>query len=105
MANRNRIPSSRDALAQQQAEVRRSAPGKRFIGDTAEQSRSDRRAQLERVERMAELDAAERRADALEEPVLAILARLAQDSYLLARTLATAPFRLASALLRPPREA
>jgi hypothetical protein len=105
MATRNRPRSSRHALGQQQAEVRRSAPGKRFIGDTAEQSRGDRRAQLERVERMAELDAAERRAEALGEPIAAILAELIQNSLGLVRTLATAPFRIALAVLRPPREA
>lgn len=105
MATTNLPGSSRDRLAQQQADVRRNAPGKRFIGDTAGQSRADRKAQLERIEKMAEADAAARRAEALEEPLSAILATLVRDTLGLARTLAAAPFRLALAVLRPPREA
>lgn len=102
MATTNLPGSSRDLLARQQADVRRSAPGKRFIGDTAEQARAARKAQLERVEKMVEADAAARRA---EEPITALLATLVRDTLGLARTLAAAPFRLALAVLRPPREA
>ena len=101
MSNRNQPRSPRDAFGQQRAEVRRGAPGKRFVGDAAEQSRSDRQAQLARVERMAELDAAERRAEALRVPLRALVMDLVQDSLALARTLATAPFRIAVAVWRP----
>jgi hypothetical protein len=83
------------------AQSRRGAPGKRFIGETADQSASARRAEREKVERMAEEDTARRRA---QEPLSAILLDLVEDSYRLARTLISAPFRLAQALRRP-REA
>jgi hypothetical protein len=98
---KNRPGSARDALGQQLAQSRRGAPGKRFIGETAEQSASARRAEREKVERMVEEDAARRR-DA--EPISAILMDLVEDTYHLARTLFWAPFRLAQALRRP-REA
>lgn len=104
MVTRNRPRSPRDALGQQRAEARRGAPGKRFVGDTAEQSRNDRQAQLERVGRMAEIDAAERRAEALQVPLRTLVVDLVQDSLSLARTLAEAPFRIALAVWRP-REA
>ncbi len=91
----------REALGQQRVEVRRGAPGKRFVGDAAEQSRNDRRAQLARVERMAELDAAERRAKALGVPLRALVVDLVRDSVALARTLVAAPFRIALAVWRP----
>lgn len=104
MAAKNRPGSAKETLRQQQAAFRRGAPGKKFIGDTAEQSRRDHRAQVERVERMAEIDSARRVAEALPVPVTAILAELVQDSLRLARTLWAAPFRIAQALRRP-REA
>ncbi len=50
---------------------------------------------------MAELDAAERRAEALRVPLRALVIELVQDSLALARTLATAPFRIAVAVWRP----
>ncbi len=100
--NQPRFP--RDALGQQRAAGRRGAPGKRFVGDTAEQSLNDRRAQAERVGKMAERHAAELRAEALEEPLTGLVIALVEDSFRLARTLATAPLRIGLALLRP-REA
>jgi hypothetical protein len=90
-----------DALAWQRAEGRRGAPGKAFVGDTAAQSLADRRAQLERVGEMAARDAAEKRAEALGVPLTTLLLDLAGDTLQLARTLASAPFRIAGAVLRP----
>lgn len=88
-------------MGQQQAQSRRGAPGKRFIGETAAQSAHARLAEREKVERMVEEDAARRRA---EEPLSAVLMDLFEDTYRLGRTLVAAPFRLAGALRRP-REA
>jgi hypothetical protein len=85
-------------MGQQLAQSRRGAPGKRFIGETAEQSASARRAEREKVERMVEEDAARRKAA---EPISAVLMDLVEDTYQLARTLFWAPFRLAQALRRP----
>jgi hypothetical protein len=98
MAVKNRPGSARRALGQQMAQSRRGAPGKRFIGETADQSASARLAQREKVGRMAEEDTARRRA---QEPLSAILFDLAENTYRLARTLVAAPFRLAQALRRP----
>ena len=90
-----------DALAWQRAEERRGAPGKAFVGDTAAQSLADRQAKLQRVEEMAARDAAQRRAEALGVPLTTMLLELASDTLQLARTLVTAPFRIAGAVLRP----
>ncbi len=91
-----------DALAWQRAEERRNAPGKAFVGATAAQSLADRRAQLARVEEMAErAAAAERRAEAAAVPLATLLLELAGDTLQLARTLLTAPLRIAVAVLRP----
>ena len=107
MASRNRRFSEKDMYSQQEADVRRGAPGgKRFIGDSAAQSQRARRVQREKVGRMAEIDSAEHRAEELGVPISAILAELVQDSLKLARTLVYAPFRIAQALRRArPREA
>lgn len=104
MAAKNRPGSAKESLRQQQAGFRRGAPGKKFIGETAEQSRRDHRAEIERAERMAEVDGARRIAEQTPVPVSAILAELIQDSLRLARTLWLAPFRIAHAIRRP-REA
>jgi hypothetical protein len=85
-------------LGQQAAGTRRGAPGKRFIGETAEQSNAARSATRKRVERMAEIQAAERRAKELGEPISAILAELIANALTLGRAVATAPFRIAVAL-------
>src|SRR5512134_815606 len=103
MASKNRPRSAKDAMGQQAAQVRRGAPGKRFIGDAATQSLEARQAQRKRVERMAEIDDAERRAVEPGEPVAAILAELVEDAVRLVRTLVASPFRIAAALRRPAR--
>jgi hypothetical protein len=104
MAVKNRLGPAKEMLRQQQAAFRRGAPGKKFIGETAEQSRRDHRAEIDRAERMAEVDGARRVAEQTPVPVSAILAELVQDSLRLARTLWLAPFRIAQAMRRP-REA
>ncbi|HYG70484.1 MAG TPA: translation initiation factor IF-2 [Anaeromyxobacteraceae bacterium] len=91
------------ALRQQAAGERRGAPGKRFIGGTAEQSAAARRSTRKKVGRMAEIDAAERRAAELGEPVSAIVAELIADALKLGRALAAAPFRIAAAVRHRPR--
>src|SRR5512147_3070990 len=96
MARKNRAGMARQAFARQQAQLRRRAPGKRFVGEGAGQRQAARRAEVEAVERMAD-DAALRRADEVGEPVSAILAELVQDAARLARSLVTAPFCIALA--------
>ena len=103
MAVKNRPGSAKRAMGVQEAQFRRGAPGKRFIGETAQQSARAREAERERVERMAEVDDARHRAEEAEVPVSAILAELIQDATRLARTLLAAPFRIAHALRRPAR--
>lgn len=103
---KNRPNSAKSAMGQQEAAFRRGAPGKQFIGGSAaQQSKAARQAQRRKVERMAEIDAATRTAEKLGTPVSAILAELVQDTARLARTLTLAPFRIAQALMRRPREA
>jgi hypothetical protein len=101
MAVRNRPRAAKHAVRQQQARVRRGAPGKRFIGEAATQSAGARREERKKVERMAEVAAARRRVEEIPTPVAAILAELVQDAVRLARTLVAAPFRIARALARP----
>jgi hypothetical protein len=103
MAVKSRPTSARETLARQRAEGRRAAPGKRFVGETAGQSEAARLAERKTVERMAQRDAALRRAEALGEPVGAILAELVQNALRLVRSLATAPFRIARAFMVPRR--
>lgn len=91
-------------MGKQQAGDRRGAPGKRFIGDTAEQSRGARDAERKKVGRMAEVDSARRVAEELGMPISAVLAELVQDTLRLARTLSLTPLRLAQAFWRRPRE-
>jgi hypothetical protein len=50
---------------------------------------------------MAERDAPRRRAEALGEPIAAIVAELVEDAVRLVRSLVAAPFRIARALLAP----
>src|SRR5689334_18384472 len=101
MAVKNRPGPAKETLRQQQAAFRRGAPGKRFIGQAAEQSRRDHRAEIERAGRMAEVDGARHVAEETPIPVSAILAELVQDSLRLVRTLWLAPFRIARAIRRP----
>ncbi len=93
MANMRRF-DSKAALAQQRAELRRSARGKAHIGDDTG-SAAGRAAERERVHRLQEM---QRRAFRRQEPITAIVADLVIDSFKLARTLITLPFRLAAAL-------
>lgn len=90
-------------MGQQEAQSRRGAPGKRFIGETAAQSELARRSERKKVARMAEVADAEQRAEEIGEPVSAILAELVEDALRLVRTLVAAPFRIANALRRPAR--
>jgi hypothetical protein len=100
----NRPGTAKGALGQQQAAVRREAPGaKRFIGGTAQQSRAAHEAERRLVARMAEVDDARRVADELGTPLAAVVAELVQDAVRLVRSLALAPFRIGQALLRRPR--
>jgi hypothetical protein len=101
MAVKNRPGSARATLGQQEASTRRGAPGRRFVGEGAEQSAKARREERKRVGRMAEIDAAHRRADDIGTPISAILAELAQDTVQLGRSLVLAPFRIVAALRRP----
>lgn len=98
MAVKNGPEAAREAVARQQAQTRRGAPGKRFIGDRAGQSEAARLAQRKKVERMAERDSAVRRAEAIGTPVMVILAELVQDAVRLTRSLVAAPFRIIQAL-------
>jgi hypothetical protein len=101
MAAKNRPGSAKDVLRQQEASLRREAPGKRFIGETARQREEARRAERDRVERMAEIEAAEKREAEAAAPMRAILAELAEDFAGLVRSVVAAPFRIAMAMRRP----
>ena len=98
MTVKKRPDSAKQELRRQEAQTRRSAPGKRFIGGTAAQSAKARRAEIRTVERMAKADAAARR---VEEPMVFVLVALVEDALQLARSLALAPFQIARAFLRP----
>jgi hypothetical protein len=98
MAAKNRPDPAHETLARQQAQTRRGAPGKRFIGERAGQSEAARVAERKKVTRMAERDSAIRRAEAIGTPIAAILAELVADAVKLARSLVAAPFRIVQAL-------
>ncbi len=105
MASKMRPGSERDTLGQQAASLRRGAPGKKFVGERAAQSRQAKRQELDRVVRMAEEHAVEERHEARreqlrQESVAQIIVDLALDSYRLARAFAFAPFRIYDALRR-----
>ncbi len=104
MASKRRRKSAKETLSRQAAGFRRGAPGKRFIGETSAQSAADHLEEVRRAQRMAEIASARRRAEAVAEPIEAVLAQLVQDAVRLARTVALAPFRIAAAWRRP-REA
>lgn len=97
MAVKNRPGSAKSRLSQQTADLRRGAPGKHFIGETAGQSRRARQSQRERVERMAEVDAAERRAREVGVPLTATVAELIQSGVHLGMALLRAPLRMVRA--------
>jgi hypothetical protein len=100
MAARNRPGSAKQALAQQAAGFRRGAPGKRYVGETSDQSARAKASERKRVARMAEIDSARRRAEEVGEPVSAVLAELVQEVVRVAWTLASAPFRIVAAVRR-----
>jgi hypothetical protein len=100
MASKIRRKSAKEKLAQQGAGFRRGAPGKRFVGGAREQSERDHLDEVKRAQRMAEIAGARQRAEAISEPIEAVLAQLVQDTVRLGRTLVLAPFRLAAAVRR-----
>ncbi len=100
MARKNRPGAAKDTMGQQEARLRRRAPGKRFVGERAGQSREAKRQELDRVVRMAE----EHRREELEQAsVTGILVELFVDSLRLASSLITAPFRILEAARRGRR--
>lgn len=106
MANKMRPGSQRSVLGQEAANLRRGAPGKRFIGERAAQAREAKQEELAKVTQLAE-DAAEtrRREELAEESVVGILVGLAVESYRLAKAFALAPFRIVDAVRRTRSEA
>lgn len=85
---------SKVALAQQRAELRRSGRGKAHIGDDTGSSagRAAERAKVHRLQELRHL------ARLREEPLLAVVGDLIADTFKLARTLVSLPFRMAAAL-------
>jgi hypothetical protein len=98
---KNRPGSSKQALKQQEAALRRGAPGRRFVGDARPQREEALRAEREKVHRMAEIDGARRVAERVGIPTIAMLADLAQSAVRIGGALVRAPFLLARAFLRP----
>lgn len=107
MANKMRPGSQRDVMGQEAANLRRGAPGKRFIGERAAQSRRARSDELARVTQMAEhateVKEARQREERASESVVEILMGLAVESYRLAKSFAFAPFRIMDAVRRATR--
>jgi len=104
MANKMRPGSQRDLLGQEAANLRRGAPGKRFIGERAAQAREAKQEELAKVTQLAEEAAEARRREELEnESVIGIVAGLAVESFRLARAFALAPFRILEAIRRSRR--
>ncbi|HEY6101422.1 MAG TPA: translation initiation factor IF-2 [Anaeromyxobacter sp.] len=101
MATKKRPRSARETVARRQAEARRGAPGKRFIGERAEQGAAARRVELKKVARMAEAESAARREEAVARPVAEILAELIENTVRLVRTIAGAPLRIVLAIRQP----
>ncbi len=64
MATKRRRGAAKQAIAKQEAARKRSAPGKRFVGETAGQSARAKRAQRKKVARMARGGRAATRAEA-----------------------------------------
>jgi hypothetical protein len=84
-------------MGQEKARLRRGAPGKRYIGERATQSREAKRQELERVVRMAD---DHRREERERVSVTGILVELFVDSLRLASSLIQAPFRILEAVRR-----
>ncbi len=100
MANKMRPGSQRNVLGQEAANLRRGAPGKRFIGERAAQAREAKQEELAKVTHLAEAAEARRREEQEHESVIGILAGLAVESFRLARAFAIAPFRILDAIRR-----
>src|SRR5512142_2627272 len=88
MATRKRPRAARDTVGQESARLRRGAPGKRFIGDRAGQSRAAKRQELERGVRMAE---DHRREELRQVSVTGILVELFVNAPATAETYTLAP--------------
>jgi hypothetical protein len=108
---KKRRGSAKAAIGQQQAEIRRSARGKRFVGDDtgAAEGRAAERAKVLRLQvaaREAALHAAHEQeaermaAERAERPLWEALGGLALSSARLAASVARLPFRLARIPLR-----
>jgi hypothetical protein len=105
MARNRRPGSSKQTFRQEQAALRRGAPGgRRFVGDANAQRERAVRAEREKVQRMAEVDHAQRTAERIGVPVIALVASIVQDAVHIAGVLVRLPFLLARAYLAP-REA
>jgi hypothetical protein len=101
MAKKIRPGSQGDVLGREAASLRRGAPGKRFVGERAAQSRQAKRQELARVTVMAEAaEEVRRREELREQSVAQVLLGLAIESYRLAKTFALAPFRIMDAMRR-----
>jgi len=106
MANKMRPGSQRNVVGQEAANLRRGAPGKRFIGERAAQAREAKQEELAKVTQLAgEAAEARRREELADESVVGILVGLAVESYRLARAFALAPFRIVDAVRRTRAEA
>ena len=97
MATRKRPRAAKDTVGQEAARLRRGAPGKRFIGERAGQSREAKRQEIDRVVRMAE---EHRREELGQASVTGILVELFVDSLRLASSLILAPYRILEAVRR-----
>jgi len=75
----------------------RGAPGKRFVGERARQSREAKRQEVERVVRMA---GEHRREELQGTSAMSVLVELFVDSLRLAGALVQAPFRILGAVRR-----
>jgi hypothetical protein len=101
MAKKIRPGTQGDVMGREVAGLRRGAPGKRYVGERAAQSRAARREELARVTELAR----EHRLDELrQESVPGILLELAVGCFRLARSFAVAPFRILDALRRARAE-
>lgn len=97
MASKMRPRSAKETVRREAAELRRGAPGKRFIGERASQAREARQAELAEVTRMA---GEAHREEIRETPLGAMLVDLAVDWLRFGLSLAFTPFRLLGAVRR-----
>ncbi len=89
--------SSKAALAQQRAELKRTARGKAYIGDDAGAS-AGRAAERARVHQLQVQQRARERSERLKEPWSALMVKLLAGGAKLAWTAAMLPLRLVAAL-------